>query len=318
MFVRVAGRTELFRGDGLLRETGSPGDRLVRDAVFVEVLVVIERRPNEILETIDLRHLTMNGIALSLGVANVTMQLALLPIGHGVAKSKVESGALRAHPLKRFRTTVAYIVVSLFGTDEEREVMRNEVNRQHRQVRSGPGDDVSYDAFDPELQRWVAACMLRGMVDAVAFFHGSPTEAELDLLYEGASRFATTLQVPLHMWPKDWAEFDRYYEEVSSTIKMDDLTRSFLVGIASLDFLPAPLSRTFGPFHRFMTIGYLPQRFRDELGAEWNERCQRKFDLVVKTFSWVNDLLPKVLREFPMNVILWDTKRRIRRGVPIV
>jgi uncharacterized protein (DUF2236 family) len=33
------------------------------------------------------------------------MQLALAPVGYGVLESKVESGQVTKHPLKRFRTT---------------------------------------------------------------------------------------------------------------------------------------------------------------------------------------------------------------------
>ena len=40
--------------------------------------------------------------------------------------------------------------------------MRREVDRQHRQVRSRPGDAVPYNAFDTGLQLWVAACLYAG------------------------------------------------------------------------------------------------------------------------------------------------------------
>ena len=39
------------------------------------------------------------------GPANVVMQLALAPVGYGVLESKVDSGMVTLHPLKRFRTT---------------------------------------------------------------------------------------------------------------------------------------------------------------------------------------------------------------------
>ena len=100
------------------------------------------------------------------------MQLSRLPIGHAIVESKVESGSLRNHPMKRTRTTLAFIMVALFGTDHERATMRREINAQHRLVRSEATDAVAYDALDPELQLWVAACMFRGVVDTVTLLYG--------------------------------------------------------------------------------------------------------------------------------------------------
>ncbi len=47
------------------------------------------------------------------GTANVIMQLALAPVGYGVLESTVESGQVTLHPVKRARTTFAYLAVAL-------------------------------------------------------------------------------------------------------------------------------------------------------------------------------------------------------------
>jgi uncharacterized protein (DUF2236 family) len=260
----------------------------------------------------------LSGLALAPAGANVIMQLSRLPIGHAVAKSKVPSGSLSKHPLKRTRTTLGYVVIALFGTDHEREVLRGEVNAQHRQVRSGEGDAVAYDAFDQELQLWVAACMYRGSVDAVSFLRGPPDEEELEVLLRHCARFATTLQVPATMWPGDRVAFDKYWSEAVRGIGVDDVTREFLLGIASLSFLPRPLARTLGPLHRFVTIGFLPEPFREELGLEWTSRQQLNFERCTRAAGAINRLLPGPVREFPWNVVEIDTRRRIRKGRSIL
>lgn len=271
-----------------------------------------EDRPEE------LRRLAMNGMGLSLGVANVIMQLSRLPIGHGVAESKVESGSLHAHPLKRFRTTIAYIAVALYGTDGERAAMAREVGRQHRLVRSSPGDPVAYNAFDPELQLWVAACMYRGLVDAVRLFQGEPSEHELDVLYRASARFATTLQVPPERWPADRVAFDRYFTAELERIETDEVTRTFLLGLASLDFLPRWVARWLGPAHRFLTIGFLPPAFRDVLGLSWSDRQDRRFRVVIRCARALWRRVPRFAKELPFNWVLFDTRRRIRTGRAIV
>lgn len=62
----------------------------------------------------------MDGAALLAGTANVVMQLAQPPVGYGVLESKVESGQVMRHPVRRARTTVTYLSVAFLGTSEER------------------------------------------------------------------------------------------------------------------------------------------------------------------------------------------------------
>lgn len=46
------------------------------------------------------------GVALLAGPANVIMELAMPGVGYGVLESRVESGRLDRHPIKRARTTL--------------------------------------------------------------------------------------------------------------------------------------------------------------------------------------------------------------------
>ena len=113
----------------------------------------------------------MAGIAGMLGAAaNVIMQLGNPGVGHGVAESTVDSGNVLLHPWKRLRTTISYLVVALFGTDEDRDRYRQAVNRSHVPVHSGPDSPVKYNAFYPDLHQWVAACLYVGLRDALTMF----------------------------------------------------------------------------------------------------------------------------------------------------
>ena len=152
-----------------------------------------------------MRHALDAVVPLALGNANVIMQLAWLPIGRGVAESPVESGRVDRHPIKRLRTTMSFLVIASLGTEEERRKLRSEINRQHRQVRSPEGHDVAYNAFDPDLQLWVAACLWKGTEDALRWLHPELPESEYDACYAWAERFGTTLQVRSGMWPADRA-----------------------------------------------------------------------------------------------------------------
>ncbi len=259
----------------------------------------------------------MSGLSLGLGGANVVMQLSRPGVGRGVVESSVDGGSLYHHPVKRTRTTLGYIAIALFGTDAERLYMRREVDRQHRPVHSAAASPVAYNAFDPELQLWVAACMYRGLEDAVTLLHGS-APSTLDGLYQQCSRFATTLQVPASSWPSDRAAFERYWARSLSQVSMDEATRALASSVVSLDFSPAPIRMMLGPAHRLITTGFLPVIFRDELGLTWNPRRQRLFDALCRVGVAFNRLLPRPAREFPWNLVLWDTRRRIGRGRSVV
>lgn len=270
----------------------------------------------------------VGGFGLLAGGANVIMQLARLPVGHGVASSSVDSGRVDRHPLKRLRTTTAYLVISMLGSEQERLAMRREVNRAHARVHSGPADPVPYDAFDPELQLWVAACLYKGTEDILRLLRGSrepPPEDRLEALYQHCKRFGTTLQVPESMWPADRAAFLEYWEAGVRQIRMDELTRAYLQGIAQLSFLVAPLGPLgaplrplLAPLGRFLNLGHLPAPFRRELGLPWSERDQRRFEAFICAYAALTRCLPGPLRRFPMNLYLVDTRRRIRAGRAIV
>ena len=269
-------------------------------------------------EWIEARQRLLSGMSLALGGANVIMQLSMLPVGRGVAESTVESGSLHHHPVKRTRTTLGYVMIAMFGTDHERHVLRAEVNRQHRAVRSGPESPVVYDAFDPTLQLWVAACLYRGVVDAETFLYGTPSDEVADGLYAASARFATTLQVPAEDWPADRAAFEKYWAASIEEIELDEETRAFLYGIASLDFVPALVRWPFVRVHRLITTGFLPEPFRQQLGLPWGRVRRRLFTWWCRAASTLNAVTPQPVRAFPWNVALWDARRRIRRGARFV
>ncbi len=272
--------------------------------------------PAELTEA--LRRRLMNGLALLPAGANVVMQLARLPIGHAVATSTVTSGALTVHPVKRTRTTLGYVTVSLFGTEDERRALRRAVNSQHRHVRSSDDAPVAYDAFDPDLQLWVAACMYRGALDAMTFIDPHAPPDLIDELYARCARFATNLQVEPSRWPVDRVAFESYWAEAVKSVEMDGLTRDYLRDVASLSFLPPPVSAVFGPLHRVMTAGFLPEPFRRELGLAWSHRRERLFHVVLHVSVALNRRLPRVLAQFPLNLALWDARRRLRGERPFV
>jgi uncharacterized protein (DUF2236 family) len=132
----------------------------------------------------------------------------------------------------------------------------------------------------------------------------------------------TTLQVPADKWPADRAAFDRYWQESLAKVHIDDAVREYLWPIAAGRVsgvrLPAALQRALDNFNLMITTGFLPQRFRDEMKLDWNAGKQRRFDGTIGVLRFINNLLPRFIRQFPFNVLLKDVDRRIRTGRPLV
>ncbi|GAA1974826.1 oxygenase MpaB family protein [Amycolatopsis minnesotensis] len=258
------------------------------------------------------------GAALMAGSANVIMQLARPGVGYGVVESKVHHGNLFRHPVKRTRTTLTYLAVAAMGTDEDRRHYRRAVNTAHVHVCSTGTSPVEYNAFDRNLQLWVAACLYKGFEDTCDVFLGGIAPERVDEFYQGASALGTTLQVRREMWPADRAAFEDYWTESLDAVSIDDTVRDYLTAIVDLKFAD-PVSRVLlGRFHRFVTTGFLPRRFRDEMRLGWTSRQERRWRAVMTVVGAVARRLPRPLRQFPFNLCLWDVRRRIRAGRPLV
>ncbi len=264
----------------------------------------------------------MMGVTLLAGPANVIMQLARPGVGYGVLESRVESGRADLHPIKRARTTFTYLAVATAGSEAQKEAFRRAVNRAHAQVYSTPDSPVQYHAFDVDLQLWVGACLYKGGVDIHRIFIGELDGEDADRHYREGMSLATTLQVPPEMWPPDRAAFDRYWRESLANVHIDDAVRDYLYPIAAGRMrgvaLPGPLQRLSDNFALLITTGFLPQRFRDEMRLPWDATKQRRFDRLMALLRTVNRLLPRFIRRFPFNILLWDVDRRIRTGRPLV
>ena len=116
--------------------------------------------------------------------AAVAWQMADPGVGRGVAR---HSTTLE-RPLDRLRATMTYIYAVSLGDDEDRRAVRRMVDRAHAPVR-GPG----YNAFDRDLQLWVAATLYRGALDMYQLFVGPLGGPAREHLYRQAHAFGRTL-----------------------------------------------------------------------------------------------------------------------------
>jgi uncharacterized protein (DUF2236 family) len=261
----------------------------------------------------------VSGIGANLaGPANVIMQHSWPGVGYGVKESRVESGSALKHPVKRGRTTFTYLAVALFGTEEDRRAFRRAVNKQHVQVRSDELSPVQYSAMDPHLQLWVAACLYYGTLDMCERMFGPLPDAEADALYRYCARMGTSLQVREDMWPADRAAFQDYWERGVAQARIDDTMRTYLDSLTRLEHLPKIVQRMSADKTLFWTRGFLPPEFRRQMGYSWSDAEELEFSRRLRRIGRIQRRLPAPVRIFPFNALLWDMRRRHRKGIPLV
>jgi uncharacterized protein (DUF2236 family) len=256
--------------------------------------------------------------AFAAGAANVVMQLSRPGVGYGVVESKVDSGNLLKHPWKRARTTFQYLAVAIIGSPEDKAAFREAVNSAHRHVRSAPDSPVRYNAFDRDLQMWVAACLFVGLEDTYQLLRGEMTAEQSEQFYRSAWTLGTTLQVSEDQWPPTRAEFDVYWAQACGQVALDDRVRGYLLDLLNLRMINPVLALPFRPLLKFLTVGFLAPVFRDAMGVHWSDLRQSMFESLFLFVAFVNRFLPVFVRQGGSYVLLADVRRRVRRQRALV
>ena len=106
----------------------------------------------------------------------------------------------------------------MFGSEEDRAAFRAGFDGAHRQVISTAESPVKYNAFDRELQMWVAACLFVGLEDTYKLLRGEMTAEQAEQFYRSVVDTGTTLQVTADQWPPTRVGFDAYWDDACSRV----------------------------------------------------------------------------------------------------
>ncbi len=248
------------------------------------------------------------------GTANVVMQLSRPEIGYGVKDSVVTEGSLFGNPQRRRRTTVGLLAVAVLGTSAERAAYRNAVNSSHARVRSAPGASPAYSAFDPELQRWVGACIYKGFEEAREYTFGPLQGAEREEFYRQGAIFGGMLQMPADLWPADRNAFEVYWRAGLALARIDDSVGDYLERVIRLEYLGRPIPARVLRLRQWLVSGYLPAELRSQMGLTWTREQQKKFDRFNRILGRIVRRLPAERRNWPFTRSIGDIRSRIAEG----
>ncbi|CAN5448256.1 oxygenase MpaB family protein [soil metagenome] len=254
-------------------------------------------------------------VALS-GTANVVLQLSHPAVGRGVRESRVEGARLFDDHRRRRRTTVGYLAVAVHGSASERAAYRRETNASHAQVRSLPGEEPVYSAFDPQLQRWVAACLYHGFEEAYVAVHG-PLGEDAGAFYAEGVILGAMLQMPADLWPADRAAFEEYWRAGLSRVAIDEATRTYLLRVIDLEYLEHRVPRLVVQRRRRLTTGFLPPEVRVAMDLPWTAADETGFARSTSRFAAVVRRLPARARAWPFDGALRDVRARLADGRPL-
>lgn len=246
-------------------------------------------------------------VLLGAGGRAILLQVANPGVGHGVDEHS--DFAYRA--LDRLRATMTYILMVTHGTDEERDRAVRAVNRAHVPVHSVEGADVPYNAFDPDLQLWVAATLYDSAIRLYELVFGTLSEKDADRVYRDYAILGTSLQVPEDRWPADRAAFDRYWNAQIDSFVVDSAARRVARDLFRPNVAPFFL-RMLLPAYRVVTTALLPEQLREQFGLPWDARRRRGFEAFMAVVRFVYPKVPRRVRNIPKDVAMWDMRRRAR------
>ena len=285
---------------------------------------VARRRPAERdLTQIDSLLDLSSGLWLWLAGANVVMQLANPAVGHGVVESRVESGRVDRHPIKRGRTTGLYLAVATLGNADDRQFMHDEVKRIHDEVFSTSDSPVRYSGNSQKLQLWVALCLIRFFVDQYELLYRPLNAAEREHVLRLGEPLATVLNVRADAWPATWDEYEKVFAEGMAEANFDEPVREMLDDLCAFGPLDGKLAgsgtvlhRTVGPVHHSYTRFGIPGPTREKMGweiAPADLRRKRRIHAVARAADLV---VPMPLRKL-YTVALWDMRARRTLGIDV-
>lgn len=258
-----------------------------------------------------LRRITAEYICQSSAVTAVLLQIAQSGVGRGVGRHSNLSTRL----LERYENTAAFVYLNIFGNNTERHVIRNFVNKIHAKV-NDKRTNKTYDAFDPNLQLWVAATMYVCMLGSHQRVYGPLPEHEQEQVYQEFSVFGTSLQMPLSMWPDSRAAFASYWNDTIATLKVPNEAHNavrdlFQPKYHKLPILVAVIMALLRPFSIAVASEELPGHVAVQFGFRSTWQTKALYKLMTTFNQWTFPLYPVWVRHMQKNYYLHTVRERM-------
>lgn len=239
-------------------------------------------------ESAVIRRVAGEGLILAGAGRAILLQFAHPAVAAGVAQHSDFSHRFA----DRLRATLTYVYAVLFGSRAEAQAVSRAVRAIHSRV-TGPG----YDATDPALLVWVNATLVDTALLLYQAVFGPLPAAEVEQCCQQYQVLATAIGCPADVWPRSFADFVAYWENMVGSLSVTDTARELADGLL-WPRVPWPV-RPALPVLRFITVGLLPEPIRAGYGYSWTHRQARRLERGRQLTSAVYSRLPIGLRQAP-------------------
>ena len=234
-------------------------------------------------------------------------QVLVLQVAHPVVAAGVRDHSdYRSDPWTRLMRTVASLSIYVYGGTAGARVEAARLRSLHRSF-TGFSDGRRYSALDPAAYAWVHATLVKAPVDAQRFFGVPLSGSELEEYYAQMCGIGRLLGVRERDLPPDWAAFERYYDSMvagfAANPAIDTLFETIRTARKPLRWLPDSWWRPVGDLQLFLVRATLPPSFRGQLGLQWTDDDQRRFDRFAACVRLVSTPIPAGLRTAHMRWI---------------
>jgi uncharacterized protein (DUF2236 family) len=175
-----------------------------------------------------------------------------------------------------------------------------------------PADDAgpAYNAYDPQLQLWVAATLYETAIDVYERVFGALDDESADRIYRDYAVLGTALQVPEGAWPADRAAFRAWWAKRMPSLAISADARRIAADLLRAQHAPVWI-RALMPLVRRVTVVLLPAEVRRGYGLHLTPKTSRRVRRWFAVCRVVYPRIPRGLRFAYRDALM----RRLARSV---
>lgn len=239
-----------------------------------------------------------------IGPRPAVLQNMLAELGQGV----LDHSVFFTDTAARIKRSLPPIFMTVYGAESDNP--GQQVRDFHRNIKGQMPDGNRYHALDPETYFWAHATFVEQVLYFADTFVKRLTPAEKERIYLESKTWYRRYGVSDRAMPADYAEFERYWNQMLDKVLVDHPTAKYGVGYVTKGF-PCPkgvppalwrvIATAFNPLAAFLTTGGMPPSTRAVLGLPWSDRQERRYQRFAavcrsRPVNWVWDHLPMRLR----------------------
>jgi uncharacterized protein (DUF2236 family) len=227
------------------------------------------------------------------GTAALLMQVAHPLVAAGVD----QHSDFRRSPVRRLVRTVDTTLAIVYGERATAHSALKRIGRSHAPVRGQAADGREYRARDPRLMLWVQTTLVLTSVRWYEAVMGPLREAERDAYWSEGKFFASQLGVPEELFPKTYADLERYEAEMLATEVIPSATAK---AVAREVVRPYRWIRDslYWPTDA-LSAALLPPSLRDGFGLRYGRPQRLFYRAIIVAVRALRSILPERLTVVP-------------------